>query len=558
MKDKKRSGSYYTPKILSDFLVSHISNNYLNSKNLSILEPSCGDGQFISSFFSKSNLNKYNSIDLTICDIDKSELNKTVSLIPKSSKLKAINDDYLNFFLNNKLKYSLIFGNPPYVRKKNMEENQILNCEAVHLKMLKYNSQIKTKSKINNLWTAFVESAIMSLKNDGIMCFVIPAEIMHVNYTKELRKLIQNEFDRVEIFAFNELIFEGIQQDVVALIGIKGIENKLDHGVSFYQVESLEDLNEPRFTELHSNIHRFSLDKWTNYILSDEDLNFIEGLKNQFKPIKEYCEKAQVGIVSAANDYFIIRNSEVLDNQLNEIEDLIKPILPKGSILSNSLDFTKNDYKNLLDKNERVSLVQFPNIPKTKLNKIAIKYILKGEEKKDDLSGELHKRYKMTKRENWYHIPSIWYSEGLFVKRSHLFPKIIVNSADALVTDSFYRLQTKDPYNIKNLAFSFYNTLTFVLAELEGRFYGGGVLELVPNEFKNLSIPYCDIISEDDFTKLDNMIRENQSIHKILNFTDNLLLKNIDNNRLREIWIKLVNRRIKKNNTNKSKKNNNI
>lgn len=552
MPNKKNTGSYYTPEILSDFLINHIFTKYLTSKNLSILEPSCGDGQFISSLFKHIHCDNYTKFDLTICDINDVEIAKTLEFIPNSNKtsLHVVNNDYLDFFLNNDSKYSLIIGNPPYIRKKNLLEQQIKICEEVHNKVKsKYPNLLKSTNKINNIWTAFVESAIMSLEDNGVMCFVIPAEIMHVNYTKELRRLIQIYFDKVEIFAFNELIFDGIQQDVVALIGIKGVENNDNHGVSFYQVNRLEDLNEPKFTELHNNIHRLQLDKWTNYILTDQELDYIENLKSQFFPINKYCKRAQVGIVSAANDYFILGHNEVTQNGLNEVNGLIKPILPKGSILPNVLNFTDGDLKRLFENNKRVSFVQFSNLPKNLLGTVENQYIEKGEQSIENSNkGQLHKRYKMLKRDNWYHIPSVWYSEGLFIKRSHMFPKIIVNSTNALATDSFYRLEMNENYNIRNLAFAFYNTLTFILSELEGRFYGGGVLELTPIEFKNLSIPYSALITDAQFTELDMMLRANMPIDKILDFTDKILFTEttINIHQLRNIRMRLVNRRIKK------------
>ena len=551
MINQKHTGSYYTPETLSDFLTSHIFNKYIHSVDLGILEPSCGDGQFVSSLFNTLNVNNYNSIDLTICDINDIELAKTLEKVPHNQNLSlhVVNNDYLDYFLNNEKRYSLIIGNPPYIRKKNMEDEQIAVCENVHKKgKSEFNRILKSNGKINNIWTAFVEAAIMSLSEDGVICFVIPAEIMHVNYTKELRRLIQSEFDRVEIFAFNELIFEGIQQDVVAIICVKGIQNTNEHGVSFYQVDYLDDLNEPKFTEKHSNIHRLNLDKWTNYILSDDDLNYIENIKNLYNPIKHYCERAQVGIVSAANDYFIISQSDVKKNKLNQLNDILKPILSKGSVLPSVLDFKDDDYNALLDKNERVFFVNFPDLPKDKLPQIAKEYISIGEKMTDSVDGGLDKRYKMTKRDNWYHVPTVWVSEGLYVKRSHLFPKMIVNSANSLATDSFYRIQMNENYRIKDLVFSFYNSLTFVIAELEGRFYGGGVLELTPNEFKNLSIPYASKITDFQFNKLDRMIREDSPINNILDYTDNILFKNtnIDIARLRIMRQQLVNRRIKK------------
>lgn len=547
---KKNTGSYYTPETLSDFLTSHIFTKYIHSINLEILEPSCGDGQFITSLFKTIEVNNYNIIDLTICDIDDIELGKTREKIPHSHNisLHTVNNDYLDYFLNDQKRYSLIIGNPPYIRKKNMEKEQISVCENVHKKgKEKFSDILKSDGRINNIWTAFVEAAIMSLTDYGVICFVIPAEIMHINYTKELRRLIQSEFDRVEIFAFNELIFEGIQQDVVAIICVKGLEDASEHGVSFYQVDYLEDLKEPKFTEKHSNIHRLNLDKWTNYILQDEELNYIENIKNLFQPIKSFCT-AQVGIVSAANDYFILNSSDVKTNNLYKLENVLKPILSKGSVLSNLMNFTNDDYTALLNSNERVFFIDFPNVSKDKLPKNALNYIKIGEEMPDGETVGLHKRYKMTKRENWYHVPTTWVSEGLYVKRSHLFPKMIVNTANALATDSFYRIQMNENLDIRNFVFSFYNSLTFVLAELEGRFYGGGVLELTPNEFKNLAIPFNQEITEQQFNQLDRMIRANLPINTILDYTDDILFRNTEINipQLRDIRQTLVNRRIKK------------
>jgi len=78
------------------------------------------------------------------------------------------------------------------------------------------------------------------------------------------------------------------------------------------------------------------------------------------------------------------------------------------------------------------------------------------------------------------------------VTRPHLLPRIIVNKAEALVTDTAYRIRMKPGRNIEDLCFSFYNSLTLLFAETDGRFYGGGVLEVTPNEFKNLPLVFVE------------------------------------------------------------------
>lgn len=86
--------------------------------------------------------------------------------------------------------------------------------------------------------------------------------------------------------------------------------------------------------------------------------------------------------------------------------------------------------------------------------------------------------------------------------------------------------------------------------ELYGRYYGGGVLELTPNEFKSLPIPLIKINSQ-DFNHLDKLLRNNSDINEILDFTDDIILikgHSFTKNNiklLRNIKNKLVNRRLK-------------
>ena len=45
---------------------------------------------------------------------------------------------------------------------------------------------------------------------------------------------------------------------------------------------------------------------------------------------------------------------------------------------------------------------------------------------------------------------------------------------------------------MRGICYSFYNSLTLLMSEIEGRFYGGGVLELTPSEFRRLPIYYTE------------------------------------------------------------------
>jgi adenine-specific DNA-methyltransferase len=535
--ENKRNGVYYTPKILSDFLVKHIHENYIYNNQISVLEPSCGDGRFIESISNSKLRDKIKSISLI--DISRNELNKAL-IVAKSigiQYIEELNIDFLEYQKQTQDKFSLIIGNPPYIKKTYLKDNQIALSQEL------YDNNGLKNNNVKNIWPSFLLSSLNLLSDDGVLCFVLPGEFLQVNYTEEIRNYLLTQFERIEIYAFNELVFDNTEQDIIVFLGIKKNKNGHKKGISFYQVDKLSDLLIPEYIEKNSNVHRKTLDKWTNYILTDDELTFIDSISRSIPQVIEYCDKIEVGIVTAANDFFIVNKDEVHKFGLDYYCECI---LRKGSQVNNSLVIDKEVINELDKKNEDIHLISIPAINKSELSSDLIKYIEVGEHNK------INQRYKCKKRPYWYSVPSLWKSSAMFVKRTHIMPKIIINEANVCVTDSFYRINTLDEFDINNLAFSFHNSLTMVFAELKGRFYGGGVLELTPNEFKSLKVPYVKKISEQNFQKLESLIQDDSQVANILDFTDPIILMDEmgfskkDIQRLRLIHRNLVNRRLKK------------
>src|SRR5205823_4484247 len=109
------------------------------------------------------------------------------------------------------------------------------------------------------------------------------------------------------------------------------------------------------------------------------------------------------------------------------------------------------------------------------------------------------------------------------LKRSHHFPRLVFNSAGAFTTDTAYRIRPFAGTDAASLVFSFINSLTALSAELEGRQYGGGVLELVPSEIERLLIPYAEV-SLNQLRKLDRAYRERRSVDELLKRQDAVVL----------------------------------
>ena len=126
-------------------------------------------------------------------------------------------------------------------------------------------------------------------------------------------------------------------------------------------------------------------------------------------------------------------------------------------------------------------------------NKNVKKYLNEG------VLDELHTRYKCKIREPWYSVPSVYKTEIGMLKRCHDAPKLILNEFGAYTTDTAYRIRSSALSSL-NLVYAFINPLSSLCAEIEGRHYGGGVLELVPSEIEELLIP---ILPDQHISKAD-------------------------------------------------------
>ena len=126
-------------------------------------------------------------------------------------------------------------------------------------------------------------------------------------------------------------------------------------------------------------------------------------------------------------------------------------------------------------------------------------YIRRGEQRR------YHVRYKCRIREPWYAVPSVYATDVGMLKRSHDTPRLILNELRAYTTDTAYRVRIRNG-SAGRFVFNFMNALTALSAELEGRHYGGGVLELVPSEIENLLLPVPKEV-EVDIRDLDNAVR---------------------------------------------------
>lgn len=532
--NKKKLGSFYTPTRLADFVANYCLSKINSQVCITVLEPSVGDGSFIKAINKSYEIERFENIINTVVEKENEELQKVLELdLDQKISINPNNVDYLEFHFNNLNRYNLIIGNPPYVKRNHLTAEQKGFAKKIHSE-----KGLANKS-INNIWTSFLVSGISKLLDDGILAMILPLELLQVKFTEEIRNLLKNEFQRIEIFTFNDLQFQECKgQDTVLLIGYK--EN-INTGIFYTNINDLEELENGNY-EFYKNIAlENSQRKWSHHLITPDEYEFLENLKNRLKNVTEFVEN-KAGIVSAANNFFIV-NKEIVEKY--NFHNIAKPIVQKGYFVNGSVSFKKNDFDKLVNTRKPTFLLDFNLISEEKITEKMKEYFKIGVE------NEIPLRYKCKQRDKWYKIPNIaTISDAFFFKRAHEYPKLLRNDAEVLVTDSAYKIEIKEGYELNNFIFSFYNSLTLAFAELEGRYYGGGVLELTPNELRVLPIPYTNCIDFeqfindfDDKTTIKDVLKKYN--YQILNTTLGLSINEI--NRVEAIRQKLINKRHRKN-----------
>ena len=529
--EKKLRGRFYTPSTIAAFMLRWAING---NKNYDILEPCCGDG----SFLRQIQKNKFLYKSITAIEIDLLESKKAKAL--KLPNTKIITGDFYQYCNTTDNKFDLIVGNPPYIRYQYFDKEQRAIADTILGKMsLKY-------SKLMNPWVSFIIGSSMLLKERGKIGFVIPAEILQVSYAKELRRFLTHFYNKISIISFRKLVFPEVQQEVVLLLCEKN--NSKNHLIEHLEVDADDELEKIDVSKIKCPKKKidFKSNKWTFYFLEQDEIDFIEKIlrEKNVRQLRDFA-KVEVGITTGYNQFFSVTQSIV---SKFEMEKYVKPLVGRSANVPSTI-FRELDWKSNVENDARAYLLVFPT--RSKIKGKPLKYIENAEKE------GIQNLYKCSMRNEWHMVPSIWESDALFLRRNNIYPKFALNSAKTLTTDTMHRVTvnknkdivTNKKINIKSLIASYYNSLSLAFTEICGRSHGGGALELMPNEVEDIRIPYNER-NDKILPKIDLMIREKIDINKILEYTDDFVLKkgfgftDSEIKLANSIWKKLLKRRL--------------
>lgn len=528
---QKLRGGYYTPRALAEYLCRWA----VRSQSDRVIEPSCGDGSFVSA---AARLLDGNGL-ITAVEIVPGEIEKA----RESADGAQVRMDWRcgSFFdmapsLLEGRPYDVVVGNPPFIRFQHFDKDERERA----FRLLRSSGYKPTG--LANAWIAFVQLSAELLREGGRLAMVVPAELLQVRYAAELRCRLPMLFEDVYIVAFDELIFPQIQQEVVLLLGegrrrYSGICGRL-HTRQVANGEAL--LAEATMSEAVSHLperHTHGDMKWTSLFLEAEEFQVLKECDdNSSLDRLGRLAEVDVGIVTGRNSFFVVsedhmRNLGVRDHTLD--------VIGRTSALR-SVRFTRQDMLSYA-KSNRSKLLNLSGLDRRLFPRALEEYIRLGE------AQGVSWGYKCRIRNRWFDVPSVSAPDAFLFRQIHKAPLLVANDVGATATDTIHRVRVHRNVDCAALCGSMVNSLTFALSEVCGRSYGGGVLELEPREAENLLLPYRFAVAL-DLEYVDGRLRAGD-LEAALDHGDDVLLRQgcglskADVARARGAWNRLRRRR---------------
>ncbi|MBI3978603.1 MAG: class I SAM-dependent methyltransferase [Chloroflexi bacterium] len=527
---QKLRGGYYTPRPLAEFLAEWA----IQRESEQVLEPSAGDGEIVAA----AGRRLAGAGHITALELDRHEAEKAASRV--GEKGTVIGGDFFAWFRSHRpdRTFDAVLGNPPFIRYHDFpEEHRQPAFEVMREEGLK-------PSRLTNAWLPFVVAATRALRPGGRLAMVLPAELLQVTYAAELREYLARKFAQLVIVTFRRLVFAGLQQETVLLLGVR--QDVPAAQISLVELEGIGDLlvEQVRAQAPPGTILDHAREKWTQYYLSSQELALIRELERS-PAVGRLGDLAvvDVGVVTGCNDFFV---QSLAQAEHHGLLPWCLPLVGRSAQIP-GLVLRKEEWEHLAAAGSRCFLLQLGNAARSALSESALRYVELGEKMR------YHEGYKCALRlPRWWDVPSVRIPDAFLLRQIHDGPRIVQNRAGATSTDTIHRVWTAAGVDSGWLAAASVNSLTLAFSEIRGRSYGGGVLELEPTEAEGLPFPSppsgATSLSVDD---LDSTFRRG-GIEAALAEVDRLVLspaglEDRDIAILRGIWQKLSERRRRRN-----------
>lgn len=487
----KLRGGFYSPDALVRLCLDRAGALVGATDGLRVLEPTAGDGAFLRGLAGHPLRQRVSWA--TAVEIVGAEAAVARRCLESAAiDGEVVHGSFLRWVAHADNAYDVAVGNPPFVRFQFVAPEQRAEAEALARRLgLAFRG-------VSNLWQPVLLGALWSLRPGGVFAFIVPAEIFTGISGNDVREWLLANVADLHLDIFEARSFPDVLQEVVVISGRRrDVAETPSRTMRFHTHSAMSSR-----TWRHSA--QGSARTWTRYLLTPGQLTILDAaVALPSVTSVGHLARFDVSTVTGANAYFCVDDATV---EQFGLAPWTRPLLPRTRHAP-GLVYTDTDHKAVAAAGLRAHLLDFaPERPDPAETAAAGSYLAVGVEL--GLPG----RYKCRVRQPWYRVPVVDAGALLLAKRSHHHPRVLVNEAAVVTTDTIYRgrMMPDAAVTARALAASFHNSLTMLSAEIEGRSFGGGVLELVPTEVARLSVPVAPEMAG-HLEQLDDICRNGMS-----------------------------------------------
>lgn len=288
LKERKRSGSYYTPlSIVKKLITSHFS---ATAPEKTWFDPACGTGSFLLQLPKDIPLDSIYGNDVNPVCIAIARINLAMKY--KVTTQKAITTLYRHFTLSDFLNkpfyrsFDIILGNPPW--------GAVLTASQKK----QYQNSFLCAGRSIEIFDLFIEQSLNHLTADGILAYVLPEAVLTVKMHAPIRELIRSRTTALSIEYLGDA-FQQVYCPSILLILKKTEQSNFYNHTMVIKGSRMHVILDPRNEE--NDIFSFSL--------TDKEYLLLQKLKNI--PNRTFLKgnaDFALGIVTGNNDTFLLKD----------------------------------------------------------------------------------------------------------------------------------------------------------------------------------------------------------------------------------------------------------
>jgi len=424
------------------------------------LDPSCGDGQFLSAH--------RNSVGI------EQNPHSAQAAVMAAPWALVHEGDFFAWAAETRERFECAAGNPPFIRYQNFKGE-------VRPRALELSARAGAEfTGLASSWAPFLVTTATLLKPGGRMAFVVPAEIGHAPYAAPLLEYLVGAFATVHIIAVREKLFPSLSEDCWLLYadGKGGVAGHIDLTVC--------DRFRPGQARPKPTV-RVDLTEWRAmwsrrlrpYLLP-ANIRTLYGLAVVHPDSRRLGDFANVGIgyVSGDNDFFHLRPSEAKRLQIPAA--FVHASLRNGRSMP-SKQITKATVANWMRADDPVLLLRLnrgQDLP------ASVREYL------DSSAGHAARgSYKCRTRTPWYAVPDVQIPDYFLSYMAGRTANLARNVAGVTCTNSVHAIRVRDPGAAARLLPKWSSSFVRLSCELEGHALGGGMLKLEVREAMRVLFP---------------------------------------------------------------------